>query len=155
MEFLSLTDFICADFMSTVNSQDYPPRECKQADRAWAAAPTVFGAPCCHNATLVVASVAMVSMHEVGSRTEASLEELLAYYHGNRRQLAAGTVAAGTGSASATDTAVATTGKEVPPPGGLMRRQVLFDMESDGGILQVGCSPLLRHLSGCTHERSP
>ena len=68
----------------------YPPRECEAADRRWEAAPTVAGAPCCHNGTLVTASIAMVSLHEVEGRTHASLDELLRYYEGRARAQPAG-----------------------------------------------------------------
>lgn len=61
MTFLGLADFICSDFDSTVGARDYPPRDCVAEDRVWARHPSSLTAPCCDNATLVRASVAMMT----------------------------------------------------------------------------------------------
>jgi hypothetical protein len=61
MGFLGLEDFICSDFESQSGSNTYPSRSCDDADREWAASPRSTSAPCCHNTTLVSASIAMMT----------------------------------------------------------------------------------------------
>ena len=77
MTFLSLEDFICSDFDSKDGERDYPSRDCALEDRAWAAGPSSLTAPCCANATLVKASVAMMTEALAYGITELPLETLL------------------------------------------------------------------------------
>ena len=61
LAFLGLESFICSGFDSTQGSSHYPERDCAAADASWAAHPTSDSAPCCLNATLVTASIAMMT----------------------------------------------------------------------------------------------
>ena len=61
LQFLGLESFICSSFESAQGSEEYPNRDCAAADRAWAKHPTSTSAPCCSNATLVMASIAMMT----------------------------------------------------------------------------------------------
>jgi hypothetical protein len=49
LRFLGLESFICSDFISSVGSEHYPPRDCVTADSAWARDPSADSAPCCKN----------------------------------------------------------------------------------------------------------
>lgn len=77
LRFIGLESFVCSDFDSQANSEDYPPRRCAIADAAWAAAPSSDSAPCCKNSTLLKASIAMMSEHERTGVTKQPLLELL------------------------------------------------------------------------------
>jgi hypothetical protein len=77
MTFLSLEDFICSDFDSKPGIRSYPARDCAQADSTWAAHPSSLTAPCCSNATLVRASVAMMTEALAYGITELPLARLL------------------------------------------------------------------------------
>ena len=61
LAFLGLESFICSGFASTIGSGAYPARDCAKADALWAAHPSSKSAPCCHNATLVTASLSMMT----------------------------------------------------------------------------------------------
>jgi hypothetical protein len=79
MNHLSMGQFICSDFLSIADSDEYPSRDCPAADAAFALNPsaTEETTPCCSDATLVRASVA--AMAAVGTSVEVpeTLEELL------------------------------------------------------------------------------
>ena len=77
MTFLGLEDFVCSDFDSKIGQRDYPSRDCEAEDRTWAASPSSLTAPCCANATLVKASVAMMTEALAYGITELPLETLL------------------------------------------------------------------------------
>ena len=77
MTYLSLADFICSDFDSVEGSAAYPSRDCTQVDTLWAASPSSLTAPCCTNATLVRASVAMMTEALAYGITELPLQTLL------------------------------------------------------------------------------
>ncbi len=77
LTFLGLTEFVCSDFDSTAGSSLYPPRDCVAVDAAWASHPSSTSAPCCTNATLVRASVAMMTEALAYGITEMSLSKLL------------------------------------------------------------------------------
>ena len=55
----------------------YPSRDCVEEDAAWALNPSSLTAPCCANATLVRASVAMMTEALAYGITELDLETLL------------------------------------------------------------------------------
>ena len=78
MTFLGLEDFVCSDFHSSAGSQYYPPRDCAAEDAAWAAYPSSDSAPCCRNATLTRASVAMMTEELAYGITHLPLATLLA-----------------------------------------------------------------------------
>ena len=63
MQFLGLTDFVCSDFNSEEGSEHYPSRDCALEDAQWSKHPTSTSAPCCGNATLVTASMGMMTEH--------------------------------------------------------------------------------------------
>ena len=63
MTFLGLDDFVCSDFDSTIGWSHYPSRDCQLENAQWAKEPSPLSAPCCDNATLVRASVAMMTEH--------------------------------------------------------------------------------------------
>ena len=63
MQFLGLTDFVCSDFKSEEGSEHYPSRDCAVEDARWSKHPTSTSAPCCDNATLVTASMGMMTEH--------------------------------------------------------------------------------------------
>ena len=69
--FLGLDDFVCSDFDSISGSNDYPKRDCKLADASWAARPTSKSAPCCENATLIQASMGMMTESLACARARA------------------------------------------------------------------------------------
>ena len=77
MRFMGLESFVCSDFASEANSENYPARECDEADAAWAANPSSFSAPCCKNATLVKASIAMMAQREMDGVNTSPLSSLL------------------------------------------------------------------------------
>ena len=77
MGFLGLEDFICSDFDSQAGSNSYPSRNCAVADAAWASNPTSTSAPCCHNTTLVTASIAMMTEALAYGKTHMPVEKLL------------------------------------------------------------------------------
>ena len=64
MRTLSLADFICSDFDSTVDNHEYPTRNCTAVDEEWAAAPTVLAAPCCTNNTLAFQSLVLTALNQ-------------------------------------------------------------------------------------------
>ena len=65
LAFVDLQDFVCSDFDSQIGVQKYPDRDCIQEDAQWAASPQASTAPCCQNATLVKASIAMMTEKQV------------------------------------------------------------------------------------------
>lgn len=77
MTYLDLEDFVCSDFDSVVGSAVYPSRDCWAEDRLWAKSPSSLTAPCCGNATLVRASVAMMTEAIAYGLTELPLARLL------------------------------------------------------------------------------
>ena len=77
MTFLSLEDFVCSDFDSRHGSNYYPSRDCESEDADWAAHPSSLSAPCCANATLVTASIAMMTESLALGVTEMPLDTLL------------------------------------------------------------------------------
>mmetsp|Transcript_44285 Transcript_44285/g.137927 ORF Transcript_44285/g.137927 Transcript_44285/m.137927 type:complete len:724 (+) Transcript_44285:75-2246(+) len=77
MKKTSLAAFACADFDSTVGTNDYPPRDCATADAAWARFPTPTEAPCCGNHTLVMASIMMMARSHERGETHMPLEVLV------------------------------------------------------------------------------
>ena len=70
---LSLADFICSDFNSTVDNHEYPTRNCSAVDEKWAAAPTDekwADAPCsacCTNNKLAFQSLLLTALNQTGS----------------------------------------------------------------------------------------
>ena len=87
---LSLTSFICSDFLSTADSNNYPSRDCPAADADYSAGPSADKAPCCINQTLVQASMAIMSWSDFSpqfledgflSPGPISLEDLLNIDH--------------------------------------------------------------------------
>jgi hypothetical protein len=78
MNHLSLTQFICSDFLSTAGSDDYPSRDCAAADAEFAQHPSSAFTPCCADPSLVRASVAVMAEHYKGTpEVPQSLERLL------------------------------------------------------------------------------
>jgi Leucine-rich repeat (LRR) protein len=73
---LSLQDFLCSDFDTSAGSSEYPPRDCLDADAAWASAPTPNSAPCCRNTTLQEASLRMMARYQATGDLTAPLAEL-------------------------------------------------------------------------------
>jgi len=65
---LSLLQFICSDFDSTEGSNDYPTRDCDEADTQYALTPTLQHAPCCNNDTLISASMSMMAWGQIEPR---------------------------------------------------------------------------------------
>ena len=61
MNHLSLVQFICSDFDSTAGTDDYPSRDCAAADAAFSQSPSFALTPCCADASLVRASVALMA----------------------------------------------------------------------------------------------
>ena len=77
MTFLGLDDFVCSDFDSVMGERVYPTRDCETVDAEWAAHPSSLTAPCCSNATLLRASVAMMTEALAYSITALPLDVLL------------------------------------------------------------------------------
>lgn len=77
LAFLGLKDFVCSDFDSLEGVASYPPRDCMEADAVWASNPSSNSAPCCGNATLVTASIAMMVEALVYGQTTMELGTLL------------------------------------------------------------------------------
>ena len=75
---LELTDFICSDFDSKAGSSNYPSRDCVSDDAAWAAAPSIYSAPCCANNTLAVLSLLLMADYAIDGPAESSFEALQA-----------------------------------------------------------------------------
>ena len=69
---LSLADFICSDFDSTVDNHKYPMRNCPAVDEKWAAAPTVLAAPCCTNNTLAFQSLVLTALNQTALNQTSS-----------------------------------------------------------------------------------
>ena len=76
LRFLGLDSFVCSDFDSEKNTEAYPMRDCAVQDSQWARAPTSDTAPCCQNASLVKASIAIMAKHERTGLRHASLSSL-------------------------------------------------------------------------------
>ena len=68
---------VCSDFDSEKGSAAYPSRNCEVDDARWAMAPSSLSAPCCENATLVRASVAMMTESLAYGITTLPLGQLL------------------------------------------------------------------------------
>ena len=77
LAFLGLDAFVCSDFDSLPGKTTYPRRDCPEVDASWAARPTSDSAPCCGNATLVTASIAMMVEALVYKTTTMPLDTLL------------------------------------------------------------------------------
>ena len=77
MGLLELDDFVCSDFDSKAGSDVYPSRDCKMEDAKWASHPDSNSAPCCKNATLVTASIGMMTEQLKNGLTELPLKTLL------------------------------------------------------------------------------
>jgi len=79
MNHLSMAQFICSDFLSIADSDEYPSRDCAAADAAFALNPsaTEDTTPCCADATLVRASVAAMAAVGTSAEVPQTLEELL------------------------------------------------------------------------------
>ena len=67
MNHLSLPQFICSDFRSTAGTDDYPSRDCAVADAEFAQNPSYAITPCCADASLVRASVAVMAARYKGT----------------------------------------------------------------------------------------
>ena len=77
LAFLGLDSFICSDFDSHEGVNEYPRRDCVDSDADWAASPSSNSAPCCGNATLVRASIAMMVEFDAYGKTTLPLAMLL------------------------------------------------------------------------------
>ena len=84
LRFIGLESFVCSGFDSQRNSEFYPERDCAAQDAAWALAPSSDSAPCCHNTTLLRASIAMMAMHARTGVTRQPLSVLTGNVAGTR-----------------------------------------------------------------------
>eukprot|EP00964_Phaeocystis_antarctica_P101876 scaffold67341_cov67-Phaeocystis_antarctica.AAC.1 len=103
MKTLSLADFICSDFDSTVDNHEYPTRNCSDVDEKWAASPTVQEklafAPCCTNNALAFQPLVLTALNQTNKTLALQSLVLTALNHDSGDSGSGETGSGGSGSA--------------------------------------------------------